>query len=150
MGSPHQKTIFDSIQTLLWDKSIHICVLCSHMYKSTSVIMIYAQLWIQKSTYTSSAHAPLPASNARIYTCTKQGREHKKITYSIRNARAHTLEYSHEMLHTSRRVSSGFGVKSSLPLTRSIYNGGSCSIKGRTCFIIEGLRFSNCFMAISA
>lgn len=52
--------------------------------------------------------------------------------------------------YTKRRVSSGFGLKSSLPLTKSIYNGGSCSTKGRTCFIIGGLRFPSCFIAISA
>lgn len=54
------------------------------------------------------------------------------------------------MSHTSRRVSSGFGEKSSLPLTKSMYKGGSCSTKGRTCFIIGGLTFSSCFKVISA
>lgn len=52
--------------------------------------------------------------------------------------------------HTSRRVSSGFGVKFSRPLTKSMYRGGSCSTRGRTCFIMGGLRFSNCFIVISA
>lgn len=53
-------------------------------------------------------------------------------------------------LLTSRRVSSGFGTKSSLPLTSSIYKGGSCSTKGRTCFMIGGLRFSKFRIVISA
>jgi len=54
------------------------------------------------------------------------------------------------MSHTSRRVSSGFGENSSLPLTKSMYKGGSCSTKGRTCFIMGGLTFSSCFKVISA
>jgi hypothetical protein len=51
---------------------------------------------------------------------------------------------------TSRRVSSGFGMKSSRPSTKSIYNGGSCWTKGRSCLTRGGLRFSSCLMASSA
>lgn len=55
-----------------------------------------------------------------------------------------------ETQFTNRWVSSGFGEKSSLPLAKSMYSGGSCSTRGRTCFKIAGLRFSNCFLVISA
>lgn len=58
--------------------------------------------------------------------------------------------YMMEILRTSLRVSSGFGIKFSLPLTNSMYNGGSCSSRGRNCFIKGGLRFRNCFRVISA
>jgi hypothetical protein len=41
-------------------------------------------------------------------------------------------------------------MKSSRPSTKSIYSGGSCWSKGRSCLTTGGPRFSSCLIAASA